>query len=343
MTKAKGFLYRQRILYCGKKVVSSYMRKTRRFRGGRKSGYSYRRYRRRLSRFRYFWAFGKGSTKVGKGKVVTKGKGKKAKKVTVKGQTFRKRILKKKVNGKWKLTGKWYWRRWVKKSKKGKKGKSRRRSRRVQRYQWRWGKKTKKVMGSTYKMRVLYQKKGGKWNPAEPSRSYWRRVPSKNAAKCRWQWGKKIKKKTNGKKYRLRVYLCLNKKTKKTRQVRSYWRLIRRYRRRRYQSKYVWRWGLRSRKSKRGVLKRERILFKRSGKKWIRRRSYFRSCTKKCVPDLKKAQAANKAKLAKLAKAKALAAAKAKAAKAKKSKKIVKKGKKVVKKVVKKVTKKKGR
>jgi len=321
MTKVKGFVYRQRILYCGKKVVSSYMRKTRKFRGGRKRGYNYRRYRRRLRRFRYFWAFGKGTTKVGKGKVVTKGK----KKVKVKGPTFRKRILKKKVNGKWKPTSKWYWRRWVKKSKKTKKRLSRRRARR---YQWRWGKKTKKVMGNTYKKRVLYAKKGGKWNPAEPSRSYWRRVPSKNAAKCRWQWGKKLKKKSNGRKYRLRVYLCFNKKTKKTKQVRSYWRPIRSYKRRRYQSKYVWRWGLKSRKSKRGVLKRERILFKRSGKKWIRRRSYFRSCTKKCVADLKKAQAARKAKLAKLAKlakAKALAAAKAK-----KSKKIVKKGKKVV-------------
>jgi len=188
---------------------------------------------------------------------------KKGKKTVKKGKTSKKG----KKNGKmmWVKTSRWYWRRVGSYSRK----------RRVNvRYQWRWGKKLKKVGKTTYKRRILFAGKKNKyvkkkwtytWRPTR--RAYWRRIrKSKN---CSWRWGKKFLrlKQVN---YRKRVLFCNNKKTKK-----SYWRRVPKIRRSTGRLK-KWRWGKKTKKVGTRTY-RLRVLWTLKGRKWVKtKRSYFR-------------------------------------------------------------------
>jgi hypothetical protein len=205
-----------------------------------------RRHRRKYSRRNFRWIWGKKTKKVGK-------------------KTYKLRILMRRKGKKWVKTKRSYMRL----------VRGPRRVRRSHRsFQWRWGKKTKKVKRgkktALYRRRILFKKSGGKWRPTR--RAYWRLV-RKNKT-CRWRWGRAVRK-IKGRKYRKRVLRCVVKGKWATRK--SYWRLVRHYRRKVYRRRYAWRWGKKT-KRKGGSVYRIRRLYRKGkhGRWYGTKRAYWR-------------------------------------------------------------------
>jgi hypothetical protein len=135
--------------------------------------------------------------------------------------------------------------------------------------QWRWGKRTKTVRKRLYRRRILFVRNNGKWRPTR--RAYWRRV-RKNKA-CKWKWAGSLRK-IKGKKYRKRVLVCLVKGKWAVRK--SYWRKVSHLRRRKYLRRFAWRWGKKTQRQGRNLMRVRRLFRKRHGRWYKTKRWYWR-------------------------------------------------------------------